>query len=67
MATIRQVIEGLEVLAVYGDDQYVNAEHDVIFAGHKVGKDDLSPAGKRAMEKSGWFWSDEADSWARYT
>lgn len=69
MATIRQVIDGLEVLAKHGDGygQHVMGEHDVIYAAESVNRDTLSAEERVAMEAAGWHWDDETESWARFT
>lgn len=67
MATINQVIGGLQILAAkgLGDTHNICADHDVITAGHDVGIG-LSDEEKAAMEALRWFWSEEFSAWAVY-
>lgn len=66
MATIREVVLGLRILATYssrGDQTQINgADHDVICGLNvevcKVDRDDL--------EKLGWHWDSEYGSWCRF-
>ena len=68
MASYRQIIEGLQLLATCdkgGLDAYsVQAEHDEIYAGPDIGS--VSPEVSSRLEELGWHHSD-ADCWAIYT
>lgn len=59
MATLNQVIEGLQVFAKY-DEHNVCAEHDIIYARAYT---DLTPEDTATLERLGWHWSKQADSW----
>jgi hypothetical protein len=69
MATIRQVIDGLEILAKYGNGaaQHVMGEHDVIYGAEDVVRDTLTAEDAAAMKAAGWHWDDECESWSRFT
>jgi hypothetical protein len=68
MATIGEVIEGLQLLATcekQGLKAYaVDAEHDIIYAGPDISE--VSPEVSARLEKLGWHRSD-ADRWAIFT
>jgi hypothetical protein len=67
MATYRQVIEGLQILAaVEGglDKHSVMAEHDILYAGPSVS--DIDDQTRALMLELGWFVSD-ADCFAVWT
>lgn len=68
MATMEAIRGGLEILAKYvkPDDHCVDAQHDIIYAG--PGSDnEVSAEDKVALEKLGWHWDTDCDSWARFT
>jgi hypothetical protein len=67
MATLNQVIKGLEILVKYSGDgsHSICAEHDIIYAGPDV-KEDLRDEDRKALEELGWHWAEDADSWARF-
>lgn len=67
MATIQQVIDGLKILARYGNDQSAMGDHDVIYAAENVRKDTLTADERAAMEAAGWHRDDECEAWARFT
>lgn len=66
MATYRDVITGLEILArAEGYDKHgVCAEHDEIYAGHDA--TELSEQDLLALEKAGWFRDEEVGGWKRF-
>ena len=74
MASIRDVIAGLEVLAAHakpmgggaeGRDVHIGgAGHDVL-CGPTLGKE-LTPVSKKILEEAGWHWDDEYDCWCRF-
>jgi len=68
MATYREVIEGLKLLAPLNggqDTSIPGAEHDVIFGG-----DVPSPEHDKALadhlEELGWHWSQEFGCWCHF-
>ena len=65
MATIDQVIKGLQIIAKYSgpDSRSIGAAHDIIYAGPDV-KEDLTEEDKKALEELSWYWESDADSWA---
>lgn len=66
MATINQVLRGLEVFAkTRGDHFDVAAEHDIFLVqcdGSQLSDDDT-----RILEANEWFQSEEFGCWAIYT
>ena len=62
---MQDIITGLQILLKYGEDA-VCAEHDIIYAGHDC-RDAMSNEDKEAMEKAGWFWNEESDSYSTFT
>lgn len=70
MATCKHVIEGLKLLAKYdprGEDGDVCAEHDIVCACPDVTEDMVSAEDAATLHALGWHWSEEFDSWARFT
>lgn len=66
MADYKKIVGGLEIIAKYdGDRTYVAAEHDVIFAGPRH-PEKVTIEDRKALEKLGWHFDDEVDSWARF-
>ena len=67
MASLNQVIKGLEILSKYdsknGDSHNICAEHDIIYAGPGV---EVSEEDKKILDDLGWHWDSSADSWARF-
>lgn len=64
MGKASQIIAGLQILLKYGDES-VCAEHDEIFAG--VDTNEMSLDDVDAMEKAGWHWDSNSDSWVIFT
>jgi len=62
---MEDIITGLSILLKYGETA-VGAEHDIIYAGHDCRKA-LSDEDKATMEKAGWFWNEESDSYSIFT
>lgn len=71
MATMKDVREGLAILAKYVEENShcIDAKHDVLYAGPACSGEDapVSPDDRAALEKLGWHYDDEAESWARFT
>lgn len=67
MATINEVLKGLQIIAKYEkeDPCGVSAEHDIIYAGWTV-SDKLSQEDRDQLEQLGWHWDSSIDSWARF-
>lgn len=67
MSTLNQVIKGLQIIAKYErEDSYaVNAEHDIIYAGHVI-FENISKEDRQELEKLDWHWDDDAGSWAKF-
>ena len=74
MASIRQIVEGLEILAESAlpmkgsgdtgkDVQIGGAEHDVIF-GPEIGH--LKEGQVKRLLQLGWHFDDECQCWARF-
>lgn len=62
MATIRQVIEGLEILErVFGPDAEIDGNGGVIYAGPHVSG--IIRKGTQTMNELGWFVSTETGRW----
>lgn len=55
------IIKGLQILNKY--DFMLYAEHDIIYAGEK---EDVSEEDVQALDKLGWFYSEEYESWAHF-
>lgn len=68
MATINDVIRGLEIFAKYGGGERhaVNAQHDEIFSGPADGHT-ISDADLAELDRRGWFIDEEHDAWAKFT
>lgn len=66
MATLKNVITGLQVFAKYGDDKHtVCAEHDTLYAG--PGDDvDLTDEDKKTLDAAGWRYDKSTDSWKTF-
>jgi len=77
MASIREVVEGLEILAKTAEvpaglaeqghtdrreADLGGAEHDIIFGPEA----DPSEEDKERLDELGWHFDDEADCWARF-
>ena len=68
MASMKQVIEGLQILAKYvenPDKSWVSAEHDQIWAGPDRGEV-VSEEDKKALEDLGWFEDDDCGGWSHF-
>lgn len=64
MATLNEVIEGLQIfLKSGGEASNICAEHDIIYASSDA---DLSKEDEKALEELGWFVDKESGSWARF-
>jgi hypothetical protein len=72
MATKNQIMGGLNILASYcngddlgrdGDNEFMRAEHDQIWAGPDA--DSVTQEDKEKLEALGWFVSE--DAWSRFT
>lgn len=63
MNHLEKIIAGLTIIAKYGDEYDVAAEHDVIMAGHSV-HHKMTPEDQGGMEEAGWHWSESYDSYA---
>jgi len=64
MATINDVIGGLQIFAKYcGDKHNMGASHDILYVGAGV-----EPTAEEVaeLEKYGWHFDTSADSWARF-
>ena len=58
---------GMKILAARGDEN-VSAQNDVIYAGGS-GKElkEYPPEVIEKLEKFGWFWDDQYESWGFFT
>ena len=65
MATLNQVIKGLEIFAKHGlgDEHDICAEHDIIYAGANA-NGQLTRDEYDQLEALGWHWDESVDSWA---
>jgi hypothetical protein len=66
---IQKVIQGLTILAKYGD--HVAADHDQIWAGPDVSgvlpdEDKITKEDKKQLKKLGWFVDPEAGIWSKF-
>jgi len=64
MCTLIKIRQGLEILERHlepDDYQYLNAEHDIIYAGDKPAPD--SEDGCKLAEL-GWLWEEEYGCWS---
>ena len=66
MATATQLLEGLQILAIYEPNGACAAEHDRLF-GPGVSPSLMTTAHLAKMEESGWFWDEGTESWTRFT
>ena len=66
MATIRNVIEGLQIIEKYGS-QEIDAQHDVIYAGPDKGEKKILSEDAAKLEELGWFFDEEFDCYAIFT
>ncbi|HYF56697.1 MAG TPA: hypothetical protein VEA41_20765 [Salinarimonas sp.] len=68
MATYKQIVEGLQLLATCdpggAETHNVDAEHDIIYAGPDISE--VSDAVAARLEAIGWHRTD-ADRWGIYT
>lgn len=60
MATMLQIIRGLQILSTYEPNGECAAEHDEIYA--KAPKK-VSPEHAKELDDLGWFWTDDYESW----
>lgn len=69
IAKIKDVIDGLEVLAAYaqvaGTGDEVTVENDVIYAGPTAPKESLDKEDTKRLEAAGWFYNDQNECWGR--
>jgi hypothetical protein len=64
MATINEVLGGLQILAKYNGEKHdICAAHDIIYAGAGV---EVTPEEAVELDKLGWFFEKEFESWARF-
>lgn len=64
MATINEVLGGLQILAKYkGDKHEVNAEHDIIYAC-SIDSTPLTDEETRRLVELGWHVDSEYNCWA---
>ena len=66
MATINNVIAGLQVFAKYGGEEHIYAEHDVIYAKPPDGVT-LTPEDEKTLKNVGWLFYETLDSWGVFT
>ncbi len=68
MATIRNVVEGLQILIKYSDpdEHNIQSEHDEIF-GPGVSPDQMTEEDRKGLESYGWHYDKGLDSWKTYT
>lgn len=60
------VVEGLRLIAALDGNIEISAGHDIIYAG-RVSIDDLPVETCDALERLGWHYDREYDSWAVFT
>ncbi len=70
MATLKDVIGGLQIVAKYCkngmDEDSTAAEHDILYAGVSGDKDAMSPEDIAQLDQLGWNWNDEYRCWAKW-
>lgn len=64
MATVKEVIEGLQILEKYGAGE-MSADHEVIYAGPDLSAT-ISPEDLKRLDELGWFESEEFDCWSMF-
>ncbi len=66
MATMKDMVEGLQILIKYDSKGDCAAEHDQLWAGStppmEIEKPDL-----QRLDDLGWFWDKDCTSWSRFT
>lgn len=67
MATIADVVDGLNILRKYWPNSDVSAEHDVLYAGGDQAKVQMQPGDLELLEKLHWRYNSTFDCWQRYT
>jgi len=65
MATVDEIIEGLQIMKKYGTVETA-AEHDVFYAGPPSGTK-MSAEDEKRLEALSWSWEEEFESWAIFT
>ena len=60
---LRDIRIGLDIFARHGAKNCA-AEHDVFYAGETL---DVTDEEHKALNKAGWFWDEEMDSWKIFT
>lgn len=61
----RDIMIGLAIFKAHGQVS-VSAEHDIIYAGPNGLEVELTELEKELLDKAGWHYEDEVDSWARF-
>ena len=66
MAGAESIIEGLKILIENTPDgkTYCSAEHDILYG---PGIEEIPAGQKELLDKLGWFWDEDVDSWAIFT
>lgn len=69
--SLAAIIEGLQLVAKYcehGEETQfaIEGQHDIIYARSDQTKEEWSEKDVKRMEELGWFWSNDAESWARH-
>lgn len=69
MADQRSVMRGLEILDLYKPDGVTwncDAQHDVLYAEGRP-PSEMNDESVEELNKLGWQWDQEFDSWRRFT
>lgn len=68
MATIDQLVGGLEIFRRFDPSGSVSTERGVIYVpGPSPDTDKISKKDKRLLENLGWYWDAKLQCWARNT
>lgn len=65
---MRGAMEGLKILLEYEptDDGEIAAEHDIIYAGSQSPLA-MADTTEKLLNKLGWYWEDEMETWYYFT
>ncbi len=63
---MNELITALQIFAKYSDSSYpTHCEHDVLMITD-ISEQQMATADVEAVQKLGFFWSEEYDSWVSY-
>ena len=64
---IGNIRDGLSIFAkIDGADKYCAAEHDVLYAG-ETPPNQMQSTHRAALEKLGWMWDEDLETWYAFT